>query len=201
MCGASSDQKQILQQQQANFKQMSDQSAQVFGAGSKIFGDLTSSFEPVLAAGPDQQGYSAPELAALKSAAISNTGTAYRNAAAATGERIAASGGGNAVLPSGQSAAIQGNIAEAGAQSTAGELTNIDIQNAELGRQNWMNAAGVLGGATNVFNPATGAGSAATGSGSAAMTSANDVYNANRQAVGDVMTAVQSGGQIAATAL
>jgi hypothetical protein len=197
MCGASSDQKQIAQEQKQNFQQMSAQSAAVFGAGSQIFNDLSSSFEPVLAAGPDQAGYSAPELAALKSAAISNTGTAYRNAAAATGERIAASGGGNAILPSGQSDALQAQVAEAGAAQTAGELGNINIQNAELGRQNWMNAAGVLSGATNVFNPATGAGNAATGSGSAAMTSANDVQTANRALTGDIMGVVQAGAGVA----
>ena len=200
-CGASSDQKQIAQEQKQNFQMMSDQAQTVFGSSSKIFGDLTSAFEPILAAGPDQSGYSAQELSALRSSAITNTGNAYRNAATAAGERIAASGGGNAVLPSGTTAAIQGDIAEAGAAQTAGQLTNIDIQNAELGRQNWMNAAGVLGGATNVYNPATGSGSAATGSGSSAMSGASTVQEANRAAVGDIMGVVQAGAGMAGSIL
>lgn len=186
-CGASSEQKNVASEQASNFATLSNQAQSIFGDSSQIFKDLTSSFEPILAAGPNQSGYSAPELAALKSAAITNTGTAYRNASQAAGERIAASGGGNAVLPSGTSAAVEGNIAEKGAESTASSLNNIDIQNAELGRQNWMSAAGVLSGAPNLFNPATGAASTSTGAGSAAMTGATDVNNANNQWQSDVM--------------
>lgn len=186
-CGASSQQKDIANQQQQNFQQLAGNAQQVFGDSSQIFKDLTSSFAPIVAAGPGQSGYTPAELAALRSSAITNTGQQYKNAAAAAGERIAASGGGNAVLPSGTVAGVEGNIANAGAAQTAGQLTNIDIQNAEVGRQNWMNAAGVLAGAPNVFNPATNSSREGTSAGSAAMTSANDVYNANRAWVGDTM--------------
>lgn len=197
-CGASQSEKSIASQQQQNFQQFSNEAGQVFGNSSQIFKDLTSSFEPVLAAGPGQSGFTPQELAALNSQAITTSGAQYRNAATAAGERIAASGGGNAVLPSGTTAAVQGNIATAGAASTANELNQIALQNAQTGRQNWMNAAGVLSGAGNVFNPATNFDSSTTGAGSAAMSGASTVQNANRQWIGDVTGILGDAAQIGA---
>lgn len=185
-CGADSDQKQISQQQQQNFQTLNNQAGQVFGAGSQVFKDLTSSFEPVLAAGEDQSGFSAAQLANLKSQAITNTGVATRNAQQAAGERGSAQGGGTTILPNGAQMGQNAAIAEAGSNQTAGELSNINLQNAELGRQNWMNAAGVLSGAPGVFNAATGAAGASTTAGSDAFNSATGVNNANNAWVGDV---------------
>lgn len=201
MCGASSDQKQIAQEQKQNFQTLSDQAGQVFGAGSQVFKDLTSAFEPVLAAGQGQSGYTPAELATLKSQAITQTGQQYRNASAAAGERAAAAGGGNALLPSGTQAGIQGNIAAAGANATSNALTGIDVQNAELGRQNWLQAASILGGAPGVFNPATSAAGASTAAGSDAMSGANAVQAANRQWVGDVTGVLGDAAGIASNAL
>ena len=143
--------------------------ARVFGNSSQIFKDLSSSFAPVVAAGPGQGGFTAPELANLQSQAVTQGGIATRNAQQAAGERAAAAGGGTTVLPNGATLGMNANIAEAGAAQTAGNLANINLQNAQLGRQNWLQAAGVLAGAPGVFGTATGAGNAATGAGSAAM--------------------------------
>jgi hypothetical protein len=184
MCGASSDEKNafntektINTQQYNNFKNLSNQAASIFGDSSQIFKDLTSSFEPILAAGPGQNGFTASELSNLQSQAVTQSGQAYRNAAQAAGERSAASGGGNALLPSGTTAQIQANIAQAGAGQTASELSNINLQNAELGRQNWLSAAGVLSGAPNVFGASTSAGGLLSGSGESAMKGAQQVFD------------------------
>lgn len=196
MCGASSEQKDILQQQQQNFQTLSNQAGQIFGNSSQIFKDLTSSFEPVLAAGADQEGFSAQEKSALQSQAITQSGQAYRNAQQAAGERAAAAGDGNALLPSGVVAQQAANIAQAGAGQTASELANINLQSKQLGRQNWLSAASALGGAPGVFNPATSAGSAVTGSGEAAASTANQVSQANNSwmnLVGGALGGVTSG--------
>jgi len=196
LCGASSSQKQIEQQQQQNFSTLSNQAQQVFGDSSQIFKDLTSSFAPIVAAGPGQSGYTAPELAALQSQAVTQTGQAYRNAAQAAGERSAAAGGGNALLPSGTTAQLQANIAQAGAGETANELTNINLQNAQLGRQNWLSAAGILSGTPNLFNPSTSAGNAGTGAGSAAAQTANQIAqqdNSWMNVVGGALGGITSG--------
>ncbi len=196
-CGASVQQQEIASEQQANFNQMSNQAAAVFGDTSQVFKELQSSFAPILAAGPGQSGFTAPELANLQSQAVTAGGVATRNAQQAVGERMAAAGGGTTVLPSGAAMAEQGNIAEEGAQATAGQLSNINLENAQLGQQNWMNAAGVLGGAANTFNASTGAGKAATDSGSAAMQGASTVQQANNQWAQDLVSIASSGGQVA----
>ena len=195
MCGATSGQYEAQAGQQQNFQNLMDQAKQEFGDSSQIFGDLTSSFAPVVAAGPNQNGYSPAELSALNSAAITNTGQAYKNASQAAGERIAASGGGNAVLPSGTVAQEQGNIATAGASQTASALNNIDIQNAAVGRQNWLSAAGILSGAPSVFGAATAGGSAATSAGEGSMSGANAISQAN-SLLGYIGIGAQTAGQI-----
>jgi hypothetical protein len=189
MCGPSSQEKNAFNTQQTintqqyqNFKTLSDQAASIFGSSSQIFKDLTSAFEPILSAGPGQSGFSPSELANLRSQAITQTGNAYRNASQAAGERAAAAGGGNALLPSGSTAQMQANIAQAGAGATAGELSNINLQNAQVGRQNWLQAASVLGGAPGVFGAATSAGGLLAGSGNSAMQGAEQVFN-NAQTV------------------
>lgn len=198
-CGASVQQQQIAAEQQANFNQMTQQAAAVFGDTSKVFGELQSSFAPILAAGPGQQGFTAPELASMRSQAVTQGGIATRNAQQAAGERAAAAGGGTTVLPSGAAMGQEANIAEAGAQATANQLSNINLQSAELGQQNWMNAAGILGGAANTFNASTGAGSAATGSGSAAMSGASTVQQANQEGINDALGVIQAGAGVASS--
>jgi hypothetical protein len=195
-CGASKQQGQIEQTQQSYYNTLINQAQTEFGNASQIFNDLTSSFEPILAQGPNQNGYSEAELANLNSQAITQTGQAYRNAAQAAGERTAAAGGGSQVLPSGAAAGINANIATAGAAQTASQLADIRNTSAALGRQNWLAAAGVLGGAPGVFGTSTGASNAATSGGNAAANTANQISQANsswENLVGGVLGGVASG--------
>jgi hypothetical protein len=191
-CGASQGQQQIAQAQQQNYSTLMGEAGQVFGNSSSIFNDLQSSFAPIVAAGPGQSGFTPAELSNLQSSAITNTGVATRNAEQAAGERTAAQGGGTTVLPSGATMGQNANIAEAGAAQTASELSNINLQNAQLGQQNWMNAAGVLAGAPNVYNAATALGNAAVGGGGSAMQGATAVNNANQQAIQDAIQVASS---------
>lgn len=200
-CGASSTQQQLQQQQTANYGQMAAQSSKIFGNASTIFQNITSAFNPILAAGPGQSGFTPAELANLQSSAITQTGQAYRNASQAAGERAGAAGGGTFIAPSGAAMGEQAQIAEAGAQATSSALSNINLQNAQLGQQNWLNAANVLSGSTNVFNPATGAGSAATGAGSAAASTANQVQQADQQGIQDAISVASSAAGTAGSIL
>lgn len=178
-CGASSQQKQIEGQQQSFFNQLTSQSQAVFGAASSVFQSLVNTFTPTIKAGPDQQGFSPAELSARNSAAITNTGQAYKNAKAAVGNQEAAYGGGNISLPTGVNEATDLGLAEAGANQTASELNQIQQENYAVGRQNYENAVKGLEGATDVFNPATGIANAATGAGEAAAKTANEIAQQN----------------------
>lgn len=190
MCGASTEQKQIEQKQSGLLDQMMNQSQEVFGDSSAIFKDLQSAFSPIVAAGPNQKGFSLPEESALKSGAITNTGQAYRNASQAVREANAAVGGGNEYLPGGAEIARNIEVANEGAARTADALNTIDVQNYETGRENYFQAAKGLAGAPDVFNPATKAGNAATGAGSAAAETANQIAQENNSWVSAVTGAL-----------
>ena len=175
-CGATSGQEQIGQQQNALFGTLQQQLSTVFGSSSSVFNDLVNSYSPIVAAGPNQQGFSAAEDASLKSQAITNVGQGYQNVRQTVGEQEAAQGGGN--LPgvaSGSNIGINLGVAEGAANQTANELNQITQANYAQGRQNWIQAAQGLAGAPQVFNPATGAGGVAVGAGNAASNTQNEI--------------------------
>lgn len=200
-CGATGQQKQIAGQQQQLLGQLTNQSKDIFGDSSQVFQDLTNTFAPIVAAGPNQQGFSAPELSALNSAAITNTGQAYRNASQAIKENEASIGGGNMALPGGAEIGAETQVANQGAAQTASALNQITQSNYETGRENYFKAAAGLESAPEVFNPATSAGSAATNSGTAAANTANQIAQENNSwvsavtgALGGIAGSVATGG-------
>lgn len=200
LCGASHQQTDLANQQAAYYATMTQQAQQEFGQASSIFKQLSSQFSPILAAGPNQQGYSPAEIAQLNSEAATGTGETAAMAKQAVNQAVMSEGGPSA-LPSG--AAVKANIGiatGAGQQLSQDEL-NTQLQSETIGRQNWLEAASVLGGSTGVFNPATGASSAAVGGGSAAMSAANSVNSANNAWVGDVMGVLGDASKIGAAAL
>ena len=190
MCGASSEQKQIEQKQSALLDQMMNQSQGVFGDSSQVFKDLQSAFSPIVAAGPNQPGFSAPELSALKSSAKTNTGEVYRHESQAVREANAAVGGGNEYLPGGAEIGRNIEVANRGAARTADALNKIDVLNYETGHENYFQAAKGLAGAPEVFNPATSASNAATGAGTAAADTANQIAQQNNSWVSAVTGAL-----------
>lgn len=189
-CGASQGQKDVGQQQTSLFNQLTQQSQQVFGNSSTVFNDLISSFAPVVAAGPNQEGFSQGEKSNLDSQAITNTGQAYKNASQAVRESEAAVGGGNVSMPGGADIGKDLSIAESAAQQTSSELGQINEANYATGRDNYFKAATDLENATNVFNPSTEAGNAATGSGKAAADTQNQIAQENNSWVSAVTGAL-----------
>jgi hypothetical protein len=156
-----------------------DQASQVFGKSSSVFNDLVNSYAPIVAAGPSQEGFSAPELAAKRSAAITDVGQSYKNSSQAVKEANAAVGGGNLAVTGGADIGRNLSVANASAAQTAGELNDINQQNFATGRQNYFAAAQGLAGAPNVFGAANTAVGEATGSGQAADVGQNAVAEAN----------------------
>lgn len=190
MCGASSGQKQTAAAQTNLFNTLTKQAGQEFGDSSAVFGDLVSSFAPIVAAGPNQAGFSATEEAALKSDAITNTGAAYRNASQAVKENAAAVGGGNMVLPGGAEIGAENAVANQGAEQTAEALNKIDVANYETGRQNYFAAASGLAAAPTAFSPSNTAGEVATGAGTAVANTENQIAQENNSWVSAVSGAL-----------
>ena len=178
-CGSTAAQNQIQSSQISFMNQLQSQAATVFGNASQVFSGLMSTFAPIVAAGPNQQGFSPALLSSLNSQAITETGQAYKNAKAAVGDQEAAVGGGNLALPSGAEIGSADYLASQAANQTSSELQQITQENYATGRQNYEQAVAGEEGATNVFGAAAGAGNAATNAGNAASNTANSIAQEN----------------------
>lgn len=201
MCGASSQQKQMFNAQSAFYTTMTNEAQTVFGEASKVFQDLQNAFAPIVAAGPNQEGYSPEEKTAMMTEATEGTANTYNKAAKALGEQIASEGGGNAYIPNGANEQLKEQVLTSAAANESAIKNNIIQKDYDVGRQNFMAAAGVLGGATGVYNPATGVAGAANSAGSAASETANQIAQADNSwmtavggALGGIGGAVVSGG-------
>jgi hypothetical protein len=165
----SAQEKQAQAGQASLFEQMTNQAQQIFGASSKAFNSIFNAYSPIVAAGPNQEGYSVAQMSNLMSNAVTSAGIAGRNAMAA------AKGAFTGSLPSGAAIGAQVGTANAVAQNAAQMQSNIRLQSANLGWEKFSRAADVLGQAPNTFNAATNAGQAATGSGQASAQTAEDI--------------------------
>jgi hypothetical protein len=199
-CGASSQQNAIEASQANYYNVLTQQAQQEFGQASTVFNDIYAAMSPIVAAGPDQQGFSQPELQNLNSTAIQGTGQAYSGAAESVRQQEAAQGGSNFV-PSGATMQENEIVAGQAAAQEGSELNQIQAANYATGRQNYFTAAGDLAASTGTYNPATGAAGAANQGGSDAATTANQIAQENNSwmqavsgALGGVTGSVVSGG-------
>ena len=136
----------------------------MFANQQNVVQAINNAFEPILQAGPSQQGFSPQELAAQKTSVIENNAQQFANAERATQGAFASRGGGNEVLPSGVEAQVEGSLAADTAAKTAAGLTNVDIANWATGRQNFQNAAGIESGVMSSQGIGQIAGTAVQGS-------------------------------------
>jgi hypothetical protein len=191
-CGATAAQNQALSSQTSITSQVMQQGSQVFGSDSQVFNDLVSSMAPTVAAGPNQQGFSAAENANLQSSAITQSGQAYKNAEAATGDAIASTNGGNSSLPAGAETGVNENLASSAAANTSGELSQINLANYQQGQQNYNTAVSGLESAPGVFSSATSLDNAASSAASGEASTANQIASQNNSWIQGVTGALGS---------
>lgn len=180
MCGASADQKAVGAQQSTFFTTATQTAQQVLGAASSVFKNLMSTFSPIVAAGPSQEGFSLAQKSNLDSQAITQTGNAFKNAKAAIGEEEAAQGGGNTVLPGGANIGRDIAVANSAAAQTSGELSQIEQADYTQGNQNYEQAVAGLEKAPGVFDTSVSAENAAAGAGKAAADTQNQITADNQ---------------------
>lgn len=111
-----------------------------FATQTDVLNNINSQLGQVVSAGPNQQGFSAPELAAYNTQAINAAGAANKNAqqAAALGPAAQSSSG----LTSGIQSAIRSGISSSVANQLSGAQLGITAANYGQGRQNYQNALG-----------------------------------------------------------
>lgn len=187
MCGATSEQKDAAAQSALLSKEMAADFATTFKENQAILGSLKTALEPIISAGPNQEGFSAPELAALRGQATDLTAQAANSAEIASGAKAAAAGGGREAIPSGAQMQIDAMINNSAGQNLANEQRQITTQDYQTGRENFFKAEGDLASAPGQLeNPATAAGSAATNSATSAMDAATQIQQADDSWMGPV---------------
>jgi hypothetical protein len=141
MCGPSSGQVGIANSMKNFANTVLGQVQDVFGTDNSVVDGLMSKYATILGKGPNQNGYSWQEYSARRSNIISNNAIAARNARQATQNAVSNIGGGNTALPSGAANAATAGINTKFAENQANELNNLDIENKEVGRQQYWKAA------------------------------------------------------------
>ena len=190
MCGASSQQNQLASEQAAFYQQATAEATQTFQEQQGILKQMQSVYSPILAKGPNQQGFSAGERENLNAQAVQGTAQNFAAASRALGNKQAAQGGGNMTMPSGAQGEQQAQLAAAGAAQESGEESQINQADWQTGRQEFDQATSAMENTAGQYN-ATGFENAATGAGSAANTTMNDISQENTAAFSAVTGAVQ----------
>ena len=172
-CGPSAAQQQLSAEQNQFYTNLNNSYATTYAGQQNILNSLTAEFQPILAAGPNQEGFSAQEETALNTQAAESTAAGAQEAQVALGNKEAAQGGG-AAIPSGAQEELSANIDTSAGNEEAALRTQITEADYQQGLTNFNEAAGVLGNTAALENP-TGVAGAATSAGSAAETTANQI--------------------------
>lgn len=179
MCGPSGSEKSLANEQ-AGFAQtlQSDYNTQ-FANQANVLQELNNSLSPILNAGPNQQGFSASELAAMNTNAINQTGANYANAAKAVGGQLAGRGDSSG-LESGVDQQIKGTLASQAAGTLSNTENAITQANYQTGRANYENAVAGANALAGDYNP-TGFGNLGISGNNSAFGEANQVQTQKNQ--------------------
>jgi len=208
LCKASDAQTQLEQSQSDFYKTLSSAYATQFAGQQQILSSLTSAFQPllslggqiaqtfqpILAAGPGQAGFTPTEEAAMRTSASDANANAFQSAQIAA--QNSNQSGGSELLPSGAAAQINADVNARAASQEATAQNQITQANYAIGRQNFSQAANILGGlntqATNtltdtskIFDP-LGFAKTATQTGTDAFGQATTIQQENSAWEGEV---------------
>lgn len=200
MCGGASSTQMELQQEQVSFyQQAQEEAATTFAEQQAALAQMKSVYDPILAAGPNQEGFSPEEKTSMESTAIEGTATNYQNAAKAVNEQLAAEGGGN--IPGGTTGAqeqLKEEVATSAAAQLSSEQEQITQADYATGQQNFAQATAAEENTSGQYNP-TSFESNATTAGSAAETTAAAIVNENNSWMNAALGAAGSIGSAAVT--
>jgi NADH dehydrogenase/NADH:ubiquinone oxidoreductase subunit G len=192
MCGGASNTQNELQDEQAQFYATQIQAYNnAYANYTQLQNTLTQQFAPVLAAGPGQAGYTAPELTALQTEAKQGTATNFNQAEQAANAAINARGGGNDTtnITSGSAQELEGSIASTAAATESAEELGITQSDYVLGHQNYENAVAGTEEVASGWNPNSFAGSTVS-AGNSADAEANAVAEENNSVWSNVLGAL-----------
>ena len=186
-CGSSPAQNQLASEQAEFYNELSQNYSTVFPEQQAVLSALTSEFAPILAAGPNQTGFSPQEETSLRTTASDTTANAAQQADVALGGKEATMG--DASIPSGAKLQLESGLLSSAAGENAALQNQITQENYAAGLQNFDTAANALSGVAGLENPNAFA-SAATTSGAAANNTFQDIAQENSAWLGPVFGAI-----------
>jgi hypothetical protein len=141
--------------QESNLAQTySNAFSQTFGEQQGILNQINQQLTPIANLGPNQQGFSPQELAAMNTGAIDAAGAAARNAKQAAATTLAGEGGGGSSgLVSGVQQQIEGSIDSQAANELAATQNAITQKNYDVGRSNFWNSSSGEQSLASKYNP------------------------------------------------
>jgi hypothetical protein len=193
MCGSTAAQGQLQAEQMAFYQQGMDESKIAFAESQQLQQQVKAVYDPILAAGPNQYGFSPGEEATLESQAIEGTAKNFRQSSQALKAQIAGEGGGNVPGLTGSQEQLQAELNAASTGEQSREQTQIKEAGYAQGHQLFTEATGAEMGISGQLNP-TAFESAATSSGKAAGDTASAIAQEQNSWVNAVIGAAGSIG-------
>lgn len=189
MCGGPSQTQLDLQSEEAQFyKTQIDAYNTAYANFKSIQDTLNEQFAPVLAAGPNQKGFSTEEENDLLSKAKTGTAVNFTHATQAARANVAARGGGNDTtnITSGGAEQLDEEIANTAAATESAEELGVEQADYAAGRSNFDRATAAEENLAQGWNPNTFAGSVDS-SAKVANDEANEITKEQQSVWGSVL--------------
>lgn len=152
MCGPSAAEENLSGQSASFASLLKGNYGTLFGQQQGVLNAINRSLSPILAAGPNQRGFSAQENAALQTQAINSAGAANRSAAQAVSNYGAARAG-DSGLVSGIQRQLQASVASSSANQLATSQNQIAQADFSQGNANYWRAQGGMQALSEGYNP------------------------------------------------
>lgn len=140
MCGATGAESKIQAEDIATLQQYDQEQQQQYARQTELYAKVNSVLQPILAAGPNQRGFSDEERNNLNAQAVEGTAENYQAAARAVNEHLAAQGGGNTPITTGGAAQLQAEVAQSAVQQESKQESDITSADYEQGYREFENA-------------------------------------------------------------
>jgi hypothetical protein len=165
--GPTAQQNQIAASQTQMMNTLASTFNTVFANQQGILQSLSAAAQPLVAAGPNQFGFSPMELSVMRGQAVDTTAATFAANQQALNQALAARGGGTSFLPSGAQAQLQQQGYAAASAQESNLLNQITQAGYAQGRQNYLTGLNVLGNVASQYNPNAYAGQAISAGGQA----------------------------------
>lgn len=198
VCGPSDQAKQNEAAQTNFYNALTAQQTEMFGAQQDLLNQIQAVTSPILAAGPQQYGFTPGQEKVLEGAITDQGAKATSDVVNATELAERQKTGGTNLMPAGAQTQIEENARILGAQDTAGRIANLKLEGYNRGNQLYQQALGALGGVVQARNPTAYAG-AATGAGSGATNAIELTDSENSNLLQTVLGGAVTGGLDIAT--